>query len=90
MQFVLFLPLTFVSASFVATRRLPDGLRDVADWNPVSAVTAATRELFGNPNPRTSSWPMTHPVLASLGWSLLLLAVCVPVALRGLRRRTTE
>ena len=50
-------------------------LRTIANWNPVSAVTAAGRQLFGNPNPSAAihAWPMQHPVLASLLWSVALI-----------------
>ena len=33
---------------------LPGVLQPIAEWNPVSALTGATRELFGNPNPFVS------------------------------------
>ncbi len=67
-------------------------LRAIADWNPVSAVTAAARELFGNPNPSAAihAWPMQHPVAASLLWSVALIAVFAPLATTLYRRRTTE
>mgnify|MGYP001058645309 CR=1 FL=1 len=62
----------------------------IADWNPVSAVTAAARELFDNPNPSATihDWPMQHPVAASLLWSVALLAVFAPLASVLYRRRT--
>ena len=56
----------------------------------MSAVTAAIRTLFGNPNPSASvqAWPMQHPIEASIIWSLVLLAVCVPLAGRLYQYRT--
>src|SRR6185312_11524249 len=85
-------PLAFVSNSLVPTRHMPEVLRTIADWNPVSAVTAAARELFGNPNPSASigAWPMQHPVAASLMWSVALLVAFAPLATTLYRRRTTE
>jgi ABC-type multidrug transport system permease subunit len=85
-------PLAFVSNAMVPTQGMPSWLQVIADWNPVSAVTAACRDLFGNPNPSGSihAWPMQHPVWASLGWSLLILAVCAPLAVHLFQRRTTE
>ena len=45
-------------------RRCPSWLQPVAEWNPVSVLTAATRELWGNPNPyATTGFPAEHPVL---------------------------
>jgi ABC-2 type transport system permease protein len=66
-------------------------LRTVADWNPVSAVTAAARHLFGNPNPsaQVHAWPMQHPVGAALLWSCAIIAVFAPLASYLYRRRTT-
>jgi ABC-2 type transport system permease protein len=82
--FILFLPLTFVSNAFVPTQGMPAWLRVVADWNPFSAVAAACRQLFGNPNPSAlvQAWPMQHPELATLLWSVVALVVFVPLAVR--------
>ena len=86
--FVLFLPLTFVSNAFVPTQGMPGWLQPIAQWNPMSALAAASRHLFGNPNPAASvqAWPMQHPELAVLGWSAVLLAVFAPLAVHLYRR----
>jgi ABC-2 type transport system permease protein len=88
MGFVLFLPLTFVSNAFVPTQGMPVWLQPIAEWNPMSALAAASRHLFGNPNPAASvqAWPMQHPELAVLGWSAVLLAVFAPLAVHLYRR----
>ena len=67
---VILFPLAIVSNALVPTEHMPAVLRAVADWNPVSAVTAAARTLWHNPNPSASihAWPMQHPVEASLLW----------------------
>jgi ABC-2 type transport system permease protein len=85
-------PLAIVSNAFVPTQRMPLVLRVIAEWNPVSAVTAACRQLFANPNPSAAihTWPMQHPVIASLLWSVALLAVFAPLATLLYRRRTTD
>jgi ABC-2 type transport system permease protein len=89
---VILFPLAIVSNALVPTEHMPALLRTIADWNPVSAVTTACRELFGNPNPSTSiqTWPMQHAVLASLIWSLALIAIFAPLASRLYRSRTTD
>ena len=89
---VILFPLAIVSNALVPTQHMPALLRTIANWNPVSAVTAAGRELFGNPNPSAAihTWPMQHPVLASLVWSVALIAVFAPLAARLYRRRTTD
>jgi ABC-2 type transport system permease protein len=75
-------PLSLTSNAFISTASLPAGLRSVADWNPVSVLAAACRQLLGNPNPAAAihAWPMQHPELASALWSLTLLAVMAPLA----------
>jgi ABC-2 type transport system permease protein len=89
---VILFPLAIVSNALVPTQRMPEVLRVIADWNPVSAVTAACRDLLGNPNPSASiqAWPMQHPVAASLLWSLVMLALFAPLSAVLYRRRTTD
>jgi ABC transporter DrrB family efflux protein len=84
--FTVIFPLTFLSNIFVPTETLPPLLRPVAEWNPVSALTAATRELWGNPNPYASSgFPAEHPVLLTLIWVVVLVAVFAPLGVRRYR-----
>jgi ABC-2 type transport system permease protein len=79
---VLTFPVAMVTNAYVPTGGMPAWLRSVAEWNPVSSVVAACRQLFGNPSAAGAAWPLHHPVAATLGWSALLLAVCVPLAVR--------
>lgn len=90
--FLIVFPLTFVSNAFVPADGLPSVLRTVAEWNPISALVAAVRTLFGNPVelPADPSWPLVHPVLAGTLWSLVILAVCVPLAMNRYRARTAD
>jgi ABC-2 type transport system permease protein len=89
--FITIFPITFLSNAFVPAGGLPAGLQAVAEWNPVSAVVAAVRTLFGNPTalPPDAAWPLQHPVLSAVGWCLLVLAVAVPLTLWRYRARTT-
>lgn len=92
MGLIILFPLAMVSNALVPTRHMPTVLRAIADYNPVSAVTAAARHAFGNPNPSTAihAWPMQHPVLASLVWSVGLIVVFAPLATTLYRRRTAD
>jgi ABC-2 type transport system permease protein len=89
---IILFPLAIVSNAMVPTQGMPPWLRQVADWNPVSAVAAAIRDLLGNPNPSAAIhvWPMEHPVVAALAWSLVILAVFAPLAAHLYRKRITE
>jgi ABC-2 type transport system permease protein len=90
--FIVLFPLAFVSNAFVPTQHMPGWLQALATWNPVSAVVAAARHLWGNPNPSGTiqAWPMQHPVEAALLWSVAILAVAAPLAAHFFKRATTE
>ena len=83
----LIFPISMTSNSFVPTEHMPAWLRAISDWNPVSALVAALREMFGNPGAGTAhaAWPEAHPVLTTLFWSALLFAVFVPLSVRSYR-----
>jgi ABC-2 type transport system permease protein len=87
--FIVFLPLTFVSNAFVPTQGMPSWLQTFADWNPMSAVAASCRQLFGGADPAATiqAWPMQHPELAVLAWSVALIAVFAPTAVYLFRRK---
>jgi ABC-2 type transport system permease protein len=89
--FVTVFPLTFVANTFVPVSGLPEGLRQVAEYNPVSCWAAATRTLFGNPTalPSNAAWPLEHPVVAGLIWCVAILAIAVPLTVRAYRSRTS-
>lgn len=88
--FLVVFPLTFVASTFVPIGGLPTGLRQFAEYNPVSSWAGAVRTLFGNPTaiPDGTSWPLQHPVLSSLLWCAALIAVVAPLTLVAYRRRT--
>ncbi|MEV0175940.1 ABC transporter permease [Streptomyces sp. NPDC050803] len=75
--------LPLLSNAYIPTDNLAGWLRTVAEWNPVSAVTTALRDLFGNaPVPQDAAWPVAHPVAGSLAWCAVLIAVAAPLAVR--------
>jgi ABC-2 type transport system permease protein len=78
--FTVVFPLTFLSNVFVPPQTLPNWLRPIAEWNPVSALTAAIRQLWGNPNPfAATGFPAEHPILLTLIWVAILVAVFAPL-----------
>jgi ABC-type multidrug transport system permease subunit len=79
-------PITFISNVFVPPASLPDFLRPVAEWNPVSVLTASLRQLWGNPNPFVGNGlPAEQPILVTLIWVAIILAVFVPLGVRKYR-----
>jgi ABC-2 type transport system permease protein len=84
--FTVIFPITFLSNVFVPPGTLPGWLQPIAEWNPVSALTASTRELWGNPNPFASEgFPAEHPVLLTLLWIVAIIAVFAPLGVRRYR-----
>ncbi|MFD9002892.1 ABC transporter permease [Streptomyces sp. NPDC059582] len=73
--------LPLLSNAYIPTDNLPGLLRTLAEWNPISAVTTALRDLFGNaPVPAGAAWPVAHPVAGSLAWCAVLIALFAPAA----------
>lgn len=85
--FMVLFPLTFISNAFVQASRLPGPLEFIANWNPVSALVQAARELFGNTGsaPVADTFPMQQPVITVIGGSILMLAIFVPLAVSRFR-----
>ncbi|MFD9729189.1 ABC transporter permease [Streptomyces sp. NPDC059072] len=84
-------PLTFISNAFVPSENMPSFLQTIAEWNPFSATVQAARVLFGNlPEgyPVPDAWPMQHPVIASILWSVLIIAAFRTLAVRKYRSAT--
>lgn len=84
--------LGMVSTALIPVDNLAGWLQGFAYWNPVSVLAVACRHLFGNPNPAaaSSAWPMQHPVVASLLWSAVIIAVFAPAAVHLYRTRTSR
>lgn len=84
--FTVLFPITFVSNVFVPPQALPSWLQPVAEWNPTSTLTAALRELWGNPNPFASDGlPAREPVLVTIAWVVVIVAVFGPLGVRRYR-----
>ena len=82
-------PLTFISNAFVPAENLVTPLRIIAQWNPISAVTQASRELFGNYPSQLGEptvWSLQHPVAYTLMWTALIIAVFAPLSIRRFSR----
>ncbi len=93
-SFMVIFPLTFIANTFVPLETMPEPLRTFAEWNPVSAVTEAARNLFGNTNPvsgpEPTAWPLQHPELYTVLWSLAIMLVFIPLANRQYRKATSR
>jgi ABC transporter DrrB family efflux protein len=92
-SFIAIFPLTFIANTFVQESSLPGVLRVFAEWNPVSAVTAAARDLFGNTSPVMPApdvWSLQHPIIMTLIWVVVFLLLFVPLAIRQYRKAVSR
>jgi len=92
-SFIVIFPITFVANTFVPLESFPAVLRGFAQWNPVSTVTEAARELFGNipaGMPEPEAWSLQHPVVYTLLWAAAILAVFVPLSVRAYLRTASR
>ncbi len=84
-SFMVIFPITFIANTFVPSDNLPTVLRVFAEWNPISALAHATRTLFGNIPPGTPEptvWPLRNPIIYSIIWAGIIIAVFAPLAVR--------
>ena len=77
--FLAIFPLTFASSAFVPTESMPDWLQAFADVNPFTIVVNAIRALWLDA-------PAENYVWGALAWTLGLIAVFAPLAVRAYRR----
>ncbi len=87
---VILVVLSFVSNAFLSPDTMPSGVRQVASWNPVSAVTTTCRQLWGTSTGTTSqAWPATHPKVVALVFVVVVAGVASILATR-LAHRTAR
>ena len=91
--FAIMFPITFMASTFVPTESMPPFLQTVAEWNPVTTLANAARELFGNPTTAAGPndpWSIAHPVAYSIIWIVAIMAVCAPLAVRAYQRSVAK
>jgi ABC-2 type transport system permease protein len=84
-SFLITFPLTFLSNAFAPTTGMPRPLQYFAEWNPVSTMVAACRDLFGLENQfgaTAGSFPSEHPLITSIFYMFLIMAIFVPLSVR--------
>jgi ABC-2 type transport system permease protein len=85
--FALVFPLSFLAGTFVPISGMKAVPRAIGEWDPLAALVAAVRHVCQGTDAH-GSWQLEHPVAAMVGWCVLIIGICVPLALR--RFRTTE
>lgn len=92
LMFTTIFPVTFLANTFAPTEGMLPWLRTIAEWNPISSLVQAMRELWGNVPPASAdaALPLQHPVLTTVIWAVVITAVVAPLAVRAFIRRTTD
>jgi ABC transporter DrrB family efflux protein len=88
-SFLVTFPLTFLSNAFAPTTGMPRALQYFAEWNPVSTMVAACRELFGLENQfgaTAGSFPSENPLLTSFIYMIIIMAIFIPISVRKYQR----
>jgi len=84
-SFLVTFPLTFLSNAFAPTTGMPRPLQYGAEWNPVSTMVAACRQLFGLENEfgaTAGSFPSENPLTMSLIYMAIIMIVFVPMSVK--------
>ena len=88
-SFIVTFPLTFLSNAFAPTTGMPRALQYFAEWNPVSTMVAGCRSLFGLETEfgaTAGSFPSEYPLITSLAYMVLLMAIFIPLSARKYAR----
>jgi ABC transporter DrrB family efflux protein len=91
--FLTVFPLTFLSNAFAPTTGMPKALQYFAEWNPVSTMVAACRELFGLTNifgVTANSLPAQEPILMSFIYMVLLMVIFIPLSVAKYKRSASR
>ncbi|CAN5578210.1 ABC transporter permease [soil metagenome] len=91
--FVALFPVTFIASTFVPTTSMPSFLQTIAEWNPVTTLSDALRELFGNPNTPIQPgdpWSIAHPVAYTWIWIVGIVVICAPLAVTAYNRSISK
>jgi ABC-2 type transport system permease protein/oleandomycin transport system permease protein len=79
--FIWMFPLTFISSAFVSTATMPEWLATIADVNPFTQLTNATRALYNGQDPGSALW-------IAIAWSIGITVVFATLASRKFNRTT--
>lgn len=88
-SFIVTFPLTFLSNAFAPTTGMPRALQYFAEWNPVSTMVAACRELFGLENQfgaTAGSFPSENPLVTSFIYMIIIMLIFIPISVRKYKR----
>ncbi|CAM5550888.1 transport permease protein [Streptomyces tanashiensis] len=81
MAMLVLMPLQFGSSIFAPPTSMPGWLETFTDYNPLSNLADAARNLI-------NGGPVAHSVWMTLGWAALITVVTAPLAVAKFRKKT--
>lgn len=81
--FIWMFPLTFVSSAFVSTENMPDWLQTIADANPFTKLTNASRALYNGTDPGSDLW-------SAIAWAIGITVVFSVLSSRKFARTASR
>ncbi|MER7518003.1 ABC transporter permease [Streptomyces sp. NPDC126499] len=81
MAMLVLMPLQFGSSIFAPTSSMPGWLETFTDYNPLSNLADAARNLI-------NGGPVAHSVWMTLGWAVAITVVTAPLAVAKFRKKT--
>jgi ABC-2 type transport system permease protein/oleandomycin transport system permease protein len=81
--FLWMFPLTFVSSAFVDPQNMPSWLQPIAEANPFTKVTDATRALYNGRSPGNDAW-------IALAWAVGITVVFAWLSARKFARSASR
>ncbi|MFG2328195.1 ABC transporter permease [Streptomyces sp. NPDC048604] len=81
MAMLVLMPLQFGSSIFAPPTSMPGWLKTFTDYNPLSNLADAARNLV-------NGGPVAHSVWMTLGWALAITVITAPVAVAKFRNKT--
>ncbi|MER6311955.1 ABC transporter permease [Streptomyces sp. NPDC001657] len=82
MAMIVLMPLQFGSSIFAPPTSMPDWLEGFTKVNPLSTLADAARALLNGQG------AVAHPALITLGWTVAITAVTMPLAVAKFRKKT--
>jgi ABC transporter DrrB family efflux protein len=74
---------TFISSAFVSPENMPGWLQPIAEHNPVTIVTDASRALYNGRDPGSDPW-------VALAWAVGITVVFATLSVRRYRKTTSH
>lgn len=80
-SYALVFPLSFLAGTFVPINGMQAVPRLIGEYNPIAAQVAAVRQVAQGTR-SSGSWTLEHPVASMVAYCTVIIAVCLPLAVR--------